>query len=198
MTLRVDPSEDFSRVLTSIETRRRTFETYAFNENGLLLSESRFDEQLRRIGLIGEDQLSVANIEIRDPGVNLVQGRQPKSEMPEQPFTRMVSGTLQLKLEMEKAGQTYGRSRIEIDTNGYRDYRGEPVFGAWLWNADQGLGMATENDVAEALTNYSFMDISERRKTASACPMSNRPSFSRLSPRPIPRPRANTAAPDWD
>jgi ABC-type amino acid transport substrate-binding protein len=33
MTLRVDPSEDFSRVLTSFETRK-SFETYAFNENG--------------------------------------------------------------------------------------------------------------------------------------------------------------------
>jgi hypothetical protein len=66
MTLRVDPSEDFSRVLTSSEMRQ-TFETYAFNEHGELLSESRFDEQLRRIGLIGEDQRSAANIDSR-PG----------------------------------------------------------------------------------------------------------------------------------
>ena len=55
---------------------------------------------------------------------------------------------------MEKAGQTYGHSKIEIDTKGYRDYRGVPVFGAWLWNADLGLGLATEIDVAEAMSNY--------------------------------------------
>jgi PAS domain S-box-containing protein len=29
-----------------------------------------------------------------------------------------------------------------------------PVFGAWLWNADLGLGLATEIDVAEAMSNY--------------------------------------------
>ena len=55
---------------------------------------------------------------------------------------------------MAKAGQTTGHSKIEIDTNGYRDYRGVPVFGAWLWNADLGLGLATEIDVAEAMSDY--------------------------------------------
>jgi PAS domain S-box-containing protein len=153
MTLRVDPSEDFSRVLTSIEMRQ-TFETYAFNEQGNLLSKSRFDEQLRRIGLLGEDQRSTANIAIRDPGVNLVKGLQPKIERSKQPLTRMVSRALQLKLDMENAGQTYGHSKIEIDTKGYRDYRGVPVLGAWLWNAELGLGLATEINVAEAMSNY--------------------------------------------
>jgi polar amino acid transport system substrate-binding protein len=153
MTLRVDPSEDFSRVLTSSEMRQ-TFETYAFNEHGELLSESRFDEQLRRIGLIGEDQRSAANLVIRDPGVNMVAGKRPKIERSQQPLTSMVSRALQLKLDMEQAGQTYGHSKIEIDTKGYRDYRGVPVFGAWLWNTDLGLGLATEIDVAEAMSNY--------------------------------------------
>jgi len=55
---------------------------------------------------------------------------------------------------METAGQTYGHSKVEIDTNGYRDFRGVPVFGAWLWNADLGLGLATEIDVTEAMSNY--------------------------------------------
>jgi polar amino acid transport system substrate-binding protein len=153
MTLRVDLSEDFSRVLTSFETRQ-SFETYAFNEHGELLSESRFDEQLRRIGLIGEDQRSASNIVIRDPGVNMVAGQRPKIERSQQPLTRMASRTVQLKANMEKAGQTYGHSKIEIDTEGYRDYRGVPVFGAWLWNVDLGLGLATEIDVAEAMSNY--------------------------------------------
>ena len=153
MTLRVDPAEDFSRVLASFETRK-SFETYAFNEHGELLSESRFNEQLRRIGLIGEDQRSAGNIEIRDPGVNLVIGQQPKIARFQQPLTRMVVRANQLKIDMKTAGRTYGRSKIAIDTNGYRDYRGVPVFGAWLWNADLGLGLATEVDVADAMSNY--------------------------------------------
>jgi hypothetical protein len=66
----------------------------------------------------------------------------------------MASRAILLKANMEKAGQTYGHSKIEIDTEGYRDYRGVPVFGAWLWNADLELGLATEIDVAEAMSNY--------------------------------------------
>jgi PAS domain S-box-containing protein len=53
-----------------------------------------------------------------------------------------------------KDGLSHGRSKIEIDTNGYRDYRGVPVFGAWLWNADLGLGLTTEIDVNEAMSGY--------------------------------------------
>ncbi len=153
MTLRVDPSEDFSRVLTSFEMRK-TFEIYAFSEHGELLSESRFDEQLRRIGLIAEDQQSASNITIRDPGVNLVKGLRPKIEKSQQPLTRMASRAIQLKLNMEKEGQAHGHSKIEIDTKGYRDFRGVPVFGAWIWDVDLGFGLATEIDVAEALSSY--------------------------------------------
>ena len=153
LTLRVDPSEDFTRVLTSLEMRQ-SFETYAFNAHGVLLSESRFNEQLRRVGLIGEDQGSAANIELRDPGINLVKGQRAKIERSQQPFTRMVAGALQLKRDMQQTDQTYGHSKIEIDTQGYRDYRGVLVFGAWLWNADLELGLATEIDMAEAMSNY--------------------------------------------
>jgi signal transduction histidine kinase len=37
-----------------------------------------------------------------------------------------------------------------IDLQGYRDYRGVPVVGAWLWDEDLGLGLATEMDINEA------------------------------------------------
>jgi polar amino acid transport system substrate-binding protein len=94
------------------------------------------------------------NVAIRDPGVNLVAGQRPQLERSQQPLTRMASHALQLKDNMAKAGQTTGHSKIEIDTNGYRDYRGVPVFGAWLWNADLGLGLATEIDVTEAMSDY--------------------------------------------
>jgi PAS domain S-box-containing protein len=153
LILRVDPSEDFSRMLRSSEMSK-TGETYAFSEHGELLSESKFGEQLRKIGLLAEDQKSAFNIEIRDPGVNLVKAQRPEIERAKQPLTRMASRAVQLKREMEMRRQTYGRSKIEIDTNGYRDYRGVPVFGAWLWNADLGLGLVSEIDVTEAMSDY--------------------------------------------
>ncbi|UCD80842.1 MAG: transporter substrate-binding domain-containing protein [Desulfobacterales bacterium] len=153
MALGVDPAKEFSWVLPTSETRK-TGETYAFDERGRMLSESRFEDQLRRIGLLADDQKSALNIEIKDPGVNLVKGQRSEIERSQQPLTRMASRAVQLKLDMEKTGQTFGRSKMEIDTKGYRDYRGVPVFGAWLWNAELGLGLATEIGVREAMSPY--------------------------------------------
>ena len=56
---------------------------------------------------------------------------------------------------MEKTSQAYGRTKIETDTKGYRGYRGVAVFGACLWNAELGLGLATEIGVKEAMSSYS-------------------------------------------
>jgi hypothetical protein len=37
-----------------------------------------------------------------------------------------------------------------IDLDGYRDYRGVPVVGTWVWNPELGLGLAAEMEVSEA------------------------------------------------
>ncbi len=134
LTFRINPGEDF----TDIFQRGRlgtSGETYAFDKRGLLISESRFDDQLREIGLIEPDELGILNVAIRDPGVDLVKGE--SSNMPEsqRPLTRMAESAVA------------GSSGIDLD--GYRDYRGVPVIGAWLWDADLGLGITTEIDVDE-------------------------------------------------
>ncbi|MEA3276204.1 MAG: PAS domain S-box protein, partial [Pseudomonadota bacterium] len=41
-----------------------------------------------------------------------------------------------------------------MDVASYRDYRGVPVIGAWLWSKDLGIGLATEIDADEALASY--------------------------------------------
>ena len=46
------------------------------------------------------------------------------------------------------ASATRGESGVNVE--GYRDYRGVPVVGAWTWLKDHDLGIATEKDVAEA------------------------------------------------
>src|SRR5438128_261822 len=43
---------------------------------------------------------------------------------------------------------TKGESGVDLD--GYPDYRGVPVVGAWLWDEQLGMGLATEMDVSEA------------------------------------------------
>ncbi len=56
------------------------------------------------------------------------------------------------------AEATSGKSGHDVD--GYADYRGVPVVGAWKWLPDYGVGLTTEIDAAEAykpLTILSWM-----------------------------------------
>jgi PAS domain S-box-containing protein len=45
-----------------------------------------------------------------------------------------------------------GRSGLDVE--GYRDYRGIRVLGAWIWDAGLGVGLTTEIDESEALQVY--------------------------------------------
>ncbi len=113
----------------------RTGETYAFDKNGLLATASRFEDQLRRAGLLLPGRPSAGNVYVRDPGGDMTTGFKPTLPRSEQPFTRMASEAL--------AG------RNGVDVMGYRDYRGVMVVGSWTWNKKLGLGLATEIDRAE-------------------------------------------------
>jgi PAS domain S-box-containing protein len=155
---RVDPSKDFSRIL-QFSRVGESGETYAFNQTGRLISESRFDDDLRQIGLIKEGVSGILNIEIRDPGGNMVKGYRSEVPRSEQPFTRMAASAFQLRSNFKKKKTPTEHSAIETDITGYRDYRGVPVFGAWQWDFELGMGMASEIDVAEALSTYFTMRL---------------------------------------
>ena len=64
---RVNPSNDFTRMI-QLGRIGKSGETYAFGKYGKLLSESRFDDDLRQIGLIGDGQKAILAITVRDPG----------------------------------------------------------------------------------------------------------------------------------
>jgi signal transduction histidine kinase len=144
LAFRLDPGRGLTEQ-TQLGRIGDTGETYAFDREGRLITESRFDEHLREIGLIGPEQRGILSIAIRDPGGNLVDGFQPPLPRSEQPFTRMAQSAI--------AG------RSGIDMNGYRDYRGVPVVGAWTWDGDLGFGLATEMDKAEA---YALVHTTQR------------------------------------
>ena len=138
LALPVDPLQDFTRI-AQLGRTGETGETYAFDRNGRLVTESRFDAHLRQIGLFPSDKpeaRGILSIEIRDPGGNMVEGFRPLVPRGEQPLTRMARSAV--------AGET------GLDLDGYRDYRGVPVVGAWTWDEELGLGLTTEIDVAEA------------------------------------------------
>ena len=135
--LRIRPDVGFTRIL-SVARSGESGETYAFDAQGLLLSQSRFDDELKNIALLPDrdDTQSILNIQIRDPGVDLTKREIPAARRSEQPLTRMAVDAVQ------------GNTGFDVD--GYRDYRGVPVIGAWTWLSDYGFGVASEVDVAEA------------------------------------------------
>ena len=151
LALLIRPEANFTRIL-SIASAGETGETYAFDKDGLMLSQSRFDDNLKMIGLIPdrEDAHSILNIQIRDPQVNMVDGQRPKLRLAERPLTQMAEIAVQ------------NQSGVAVD--GYRDYRGVPVVGAWTWLPEYQMGVATEMDIAEAyrplyLLRYSFWGL---------------------------------------
>ncbi len=137
LSFRIDPESDFSRVLRAARTGA-TGDTYAFDTEGTMLSESRFEADLRTVGLMPNDPGAHAmlNVQVRDPGGNLLDGHRPAMARAFQPLTRMA--------KLATAG---GEG---VDVEGYRDYRGVDVIGAWTWLADYGIGIATEIERSEA------------------------------------------------
>jgi hypothetical protein len=135
--LRIRPEDQFTRILQVVRFGQ-SGETYAFDKDGLLLSQSRFDDDLKQLGLLADlpDSRSILTVEIRDPQVNMAQGERPTLRRADQPLTRLAANAVQ-----GKDGH---------DADGYRDYRGVPSVGAWRWLPDYDFGIATEVDVAEA------------------------------------------------
>ncbi|ABK45895.1 multi-sensor hybrid histidine kinase [Magnetococcus marinus MC-1] len=136
---RLDPTQEWTRI-ANVGRLNKTGETYLFNQAGILASESRFLYQLKQLKLVGEQENSILNLRLGDPGGDLFKGYTPHKTRDQYPLTRMAQAAIK------------GQSGQDIE--GYRDYRGVPVLGVWLWDSELGLGMVSEVDVQDALTSY--------------------------------------------
>jgi len=153
LTKRLDPAEGFSRVL-QFSRVGESGESYAFDHNGIMVSASRFEADLRDIDLLSEGESSIMNIRIRDPGGNMTEGYRSAVSPEELPLTLMANRAIS-----DGANNQGERSATDGDMSGYRDYRGVPVYGAWLWDGEHGLGLTSEIDVAEALSTFSTVRL---------------------------------------
>ena len=140
LTLRIDPESQFTEILQR-GRMGESGESYAFNSAGKMISESRFGDDLKALALVPGMGVSVLTVDIRDPGGNLLEGHRPPVQREMQPLTLMAQSAIA------------GNSSENLE--GYNDYRGVPVIGAWSWNADHSFGVATEIDVDEAYRSLS-------------------------------------------
>ncbi|MBS1767107.1 MAG: hypothetical protein JST05_06865 [Acidobacteria bacterium] len=133
------PGDALSRQLAGGQSGK-TGEVLAFDRGGRLLTDSRFEDQLRAVGLIGSELSkgrALLTLVLRDPGGNLLDGYKPVGA----PGTWLLSRAV--------AGGISGRAGEDL--TGFRDYRGVPVVAAWRWIESMDLGLAVKADASEAM-----------------------------------------------
>lgn len=137
LAVTINPDE-FTRIL-SVARMGESAETFAFDPDGVMISRSRFDNQLKKIGLLEDkpEVTSALTLRLRDPGGDLLAGYKINTNAPEH-LIEMVASALE------------GGS--DVTTTPFRDYRGVPVIGAWRWLPDYGLGVGAKIDESEAYT----------------------------------------------
>ena len=102
------------------------------------MSPIRFDAQVAALGLLPAEANGVATaaLIVRDPGSRLVEGQPPATPANTWPLT------------WSAAEVVAGRSGVNVD--GYRNYLGETVVGAWRWLPEWGIGLVSEIERGEA------------------------------------------------
>lgn len=143
----IESSLEFTRLL-DLGRAGPHGDAYAFGPQGQLLSASGFEDQLNQLGLIDSAApgASVLKVQLRDPGADLTVGPRPAGSLANRPLTRMASAAVA------------GADGIDLD--GYRDYRGVRVVGAWDWLDNYGFGVAAEIDYDTA-----FAPIAQVRRS---------------------------------
>lgn len=143
ISLRLGTENNFNEI-TRLGRIGQTGETYAFDKQAHMITDSRFDLKQNTINLQSQSKQSNSINEpgftLKNPGVNLLNNETPEIAPHNMPLTLMA------------AQATKGISGFS--TEGYRDYRGVMVLGVWKWIDELQLGFAAEIDKNEALENY--------------------------------------------
>ena len=147
LALVIDPEREFTRIL-SVARLGQSGETYAFDQRGLLISRSRFDDQLKTLGLL-EDRPGVSSalrLRLSDPG------RDRPSRIEPEAITNATRPLIHL---VAQAVSGEG----DVDLTPRRDYRGVPVVGACRWLSRHGFGVATQINAAEAFQPLRVLNL---------------------------------------
>jgi len=137
LAMQLRPENEFTKIL-QLGQMGHSGETYAFDRQGMMISNSRFDNELILLGILPDQPAarSILNVYLCDPQGDMTTGYRPQERRSKLPLTKLVQSALE-------GGQG-------VDVEGYRDYRGVSVVGAWRWLGPYDFGVATEIDTAEA------------------------------------------------
>ena len=138
LALIINPDAEFSRILSAARSGQ-SGETYAFDQNGLMISKSRFDQQLKQLGLIDPQPSSTSALSLRLA--------EPPANLPKKFSSEDTNSTSQPLIALVANGVN-GGSGTNITPS--IDYRGVPVVGAWRWLPQHEFGVVTQIDAAEA------------------------------------------------
>jgi len=136
LALRMKPEENFTRIF-SVARMGETGEAYAFDHRAVMLTASRFDDELKKRHLIPDAPESTAILNMR-----LVE--------PADPAGKEGHGSAHHDARLTRAAASALMGEEGYDVEGYRNYRGEQVVGAWTWLPEFGMGVATEVSTREA------------------------------------------------
>lgn len=133
----IRPQGEFTEIL-QLGQNGASGETYAVDKQYRMVSNSRFTDDLVILGLLPDepDVASLLRVLVVDPGGDMTEGH------------RVTKRRSQMEPTVMAASVAAGNSEVNVD--GYNDYRGRPVIGAWKWLTKYNIGIATEIDVAEA------------------------------------------------
>ena len=132
-----------------------TAEAYAFSDDGVMLTSTRFIDQLTAVGALPIGAPSGAFlIPVRDPGAKLEAGFVPTLEPAARPLTRAAALAIAARTkttEVERRGVVPGP---------YRGYRGDEVIGVWRWLPAYDFGVIAEISTTEAFATLRFLSVS--------------------------------------
>ncbi|TLU66711.1 PAS domain S-box protein [Thalassotalea litorea] len=134
LALRLDPFKELVGI-TQIGYLGSSGETYLIDNRAVLISSSRFEKKLANLNLLQQGQASILNVKVLDPKRELTEDK---------PFNAIRDELIPTFSAQQALNKVAGYS-----VDGYRDYRGKQVIGAWNWNEELNLGIISEIDYEE-------------------------------------------------
>jgi len=136
LALRMDPAVEFRR-LTASGRVGDSGETYFANDQGYMISSSRFEEDLLADGALSPGQSSILNIELKPPTLRSDNLATPPGSS-----------------HLSKSAEAISEHLSGSDLLGYSGYHGRNVIGVWTWDERLGFGVITEIEKSEAMKGY--------------------------------------------